>query len=184
MACDVLVNGEITGFHRGRNRRDHGGILRGHMASACIAKPVIDAGGTAPIRARINRARSAMRMQTGLARCVHHHVDEVATAQRRHGIFALARAFENIARLIDLALQIAGLARHADFVLDRVEVRLQFLVGQRPVFDSRALRNRVRAIAAHGLASRTLKSPRRGSASYWRPSGWTCRPPRSSSEEP
>src|SRR5206468_2593885 len=50
-------------------------------------------------------------------------------------------------------------ARHADFVLDLVVIRLQFAESERPVFDRRALWNSSGAVAALRLGD-DLEVPR------------------------
>jgi hypothetical protein len=42
-----------------------------------------------------------------------HRLSEVRSAQRWHRVFARAWSLEDIAPLVDLALDVAGLARHA-----------------------------------------------------------------------
>src|SRR5262245_33039929 len=76
-----------------------------------------------------------------------HAVEELVAAQRRHWIWTLAQTFEGIALGIDLAVDVAGLPRHADFVLDLVVVRLELVEAERPVLDRRALRNARRTVA-------------------------------------
>ena len=48
-----------------------------------------------------------------MARGRGHVIDKLGAAQRRHGVFAAARAFENIAARIDGALNVAGFAGDA-----------------------------------------------------------------------
>ena len=59
--------------------------------------------------------------------------------QRRHGILAPARALKDIAARIDFALDVAGLPGDAHFPFDDVVVRLQLVVGDRPIFQRRSL---------------------------------------------
>ena len=77
-----------------------------------------------------------------------HHVGEPRAAQRRHRDTRVARPFEDVAAAIDRAVDVAGLARDADLVLDLVVVRLEFVETERPVLDRRALRDARRAVAA------------------------------------
>src|SRR4029077_13610529 len=65
---------------------------------------------------------------------------------------ALARAFEDVAARIDGAVDVAGLARDANLVLDLVVVGLEFLKPERPILHCRALRDARSPVAPRGLA--------------------------------
>jgi hypothetical protein len=71
--------------------------------------------------------------------------------QRRQRIFATARCFEHVAAVDLPALQVAGLARHAEFVFGAVVERLEIGVAQRPVGERGVRRNRGRAVALDGV---------------------------------
>src|SRR5205809_6468113 len=86
-------------------------------------------------------------------------LDVLGPAQRRHRIRALPRTFERIAPRIDLARDVPGLTRHADFVLDRVVVRLELLEPERPVLHRRSLRDARGPVSALRLAD-DLEVPR------------------------
>src|SRR5882762_9505125 len=88
-----------------------------------------------------------------------HLVEEFVAAQRRHRVGALARALERIPARIDLAVDVAGLTRDADLVLDLVVVRLELVETERPVFHRRSLRNARRAVAPLRL-NHDLEIPR------------------------
>ena len=95
-----------------------------------------------------------------LARGVgHQRVRETAGAQGRHRIFALSRRFENISRLVDLALKISGFARNADLVFDQVVPGFEIVISDRPIFKCGVLRQRAHAIAADHFAA-CLEIPR------------------------
>src|SRR6202012_260854 len=76
---------------------------------------------------------------------------DLGPMQGGHGILAGPRALEDVAGRVDLAPDIAGLARDADLVFDLVVERLQFLQPEWPVFDRRALGDAALAVAARGL---------------------------------
>ena len=82
------------------------------------------------------------------SRASRHLLEERRPAQRRHRVAALARALEDVALRIDLPVDVAGLARHADLELDLLVVRFELVVAERPVLDRRALRNARGAVAA------------------------------------
>ena len=94
------------------------------MTSSGAAIAVKNARGAAPIRLRIDRSRRAEGLPAKLAGRVQHVIGESRAAQRRHGILALPGTFEHVTRRIDAALNIAGLAAYADFLLNGVVVRL------------------------------------------------------------
>ena len=109
-----------------------------------------------------------------------HELRELRAAQRRHRIRALARAFEDVPARIDGAFDVAGLARHADRVLDLVVVRLELLEAERPVLDRRAARDAAGAVAARRLAD-DFEVPRIQAASSAPNNAASCRRRRSSS---
>ena len=89
---------------------------------------------------------------------VVHLLRPAAAAQRRERIGPRARALEDVALGVDLALDVAGLPGHAVPVLDLVVVGLEILVGEGPVGDRRALQRRC-AVALDGLGAH-LEVPR------------------------
>ena len=88
-----------------------------------------------------------------------HQIDEAGASKRRHRILALTRPLEDVAAAIDRALDVAGLSRDAELVLDLVVVRLQFVETERPVLDRRARRQPRRAVALRRFAD-DLEVPR------------------------
>src|SRR5215469_14297454 len=102
-------------------------------------------------------------MQAKLLGDLVHVVGEAAAAKRRHRIFALTWSFENVAGRVDLALNISGFSRHADFVLDGVVERLELVVIERPVFERCAFGDRTLTVAldnfAAGLEVPCLETP-------------------------
>src|SRR5580704_6526920 len=93
------------------------------------------------------------------ARGPRHLLDERIPPQRRHRVAALARTLEDVALRIDLPVDVARLARHADLVLDPVVVRLELLETERPVLHRRPLRYPRHAVAPLCLAD-DLEVPR------------------------
>src|SRR6185295_20333066 len=100
----------------------------------------------------VDRGGTRKRTPAERLRRRRHLVEELVAAQRRHRIATLARTFERIAARIDLAVDVAGLTRHADFVLDLVVVRLELVEAERPVLDRRSFRDSRRAVAPLRLA--------------------------------
>ncbi len=86
-------------------------------------------------------------MEAGLLRRVGEDQSRLRHDQRLVGIFVLPRAFEGIAAVDDLALQIPRLARSAAQFLEAVEMRLQLLVSDAPILDRQIGGNRVLAVA-------------------------------------
>src|SRR5262249_18721370 len=122
------------------------------MTAARVAEAVVHAAGAVLIIARVDRRRSRKRMPAQPLGCRRHFVVERRPPQRRHRVFLLARTLEWIAARVDLAIDVAGLARHSNFVLNLFVVRFELLVTKWPVFDRRALRNAPGAVAALGFA--------------------------------
>ena len=68
----------------------------------------------------------------------------VGHVHRRIGILARARAFERIAAVLLLAVQIAGLAADAAEIFELVVIRLELVIGDAPVLDRHAFRQNAR----------------------------------------
>src|SRR6266853_1214909 len=98
------------------------------------AAPVADAGDAA---GGVDLRRRTKRLPPELSAGFHHAIGEAGAAQRRHGILALARRFEDVARRIDLALNVAGLSGHPDLMLHQIVEGLEIFVAERPVLQSR-----------------------------------------------
>ena len=129
VTCALIEDRQVLGLLRLRNRGDSGRVLGADVAAAAIAIAVIGASRPPSIGLRIDRRRRVKRIPAQRLRGLRHVIQKIGGAQRRHGIFALARAFINIARRIELALNVARLAGDADLVLHDVVVRLQFVVA-------------------------------------------------------
>src|SRR6516164_4398187 len=112
------------------------------MAPAAVAVAVIGASGPALVGLRVNCSRRAKRLPSELPGGRGHRPGEFGFAQRRHWIFAAAWPLEYVALRIDGALNVPGFARYSDFVFDEVVIRLEFFVGQRPIFERRTSRKR------------------------------------------
>ena len=93
------------------------------------------------------------------ARRGRHLVVPPAPSKRRHRIFAFARPLENIPARVDRPVDIPGLARHADFLLDDVVIRLKVGQSDGPVFDGGSFGDARRAVALLRLADH-LEIPR------------------------
>ncbi len=150
---------QLPGFLRARNGRHVRAVLGVDVAAALVAEAVIHARGAILIGARVDRGGPGKRVPAEAARRRGHQIDEAGAAQRRHRVRPLARTFEDVAARIDRALDVAGLARDADFVFHLVVVRLELVEAERPVFDRRSLRHARRAVAPGGLAH-DLEVPR------------------------
>src|SRR5438094_8505311 len=88
-----------------------------------------------------------------------HLVEKVRAAQRRHWKLALPGAFENIAAMIDLSVDVPGLPRYANLVLDLVVIRFKLVVAEGPVLHRRASWNARRVVAPPRVAHH-LEIPR------------------------
>ena len=76
---------------------------------------------------------------------------DLVELERRQRVVALPRRLEDVAAGDLLALQIAGLARHADLILDTLVVGLELGVAQRPVDDRGIFRDCSLAVALDGV---------------------------------
>ena len=141
------------------DRRDRRRALGVDVATAARAEAVIGAAGPALIGARIHRGRPGNGCQPSFRAA--SAIISVKPVPRSGGIgYSRARAPSNVLpRRIDRALDVAGLARHADLELDLVVVRLELLETERPVLDRRSLRYARRAVASRRLADH-LEVPR------------------------
>src|SRR5208283_4400394 len=110
--------------HRLRDGRHCSRVLGADVAAAAVAEAVILAAGALVIGRRVDRRRAWEGVPADPARSAGHAFGELGAAQRRHRIAALARALEDVAAAIDDAVDIAGLAGHADLVLDLVVIEL------------------------------------------------------------
>src|SRR5271154_615937 len=113
----VIEDGEIFRLHRDGNGSDRRRILRADVASAAIAVAVKRAARPALVFLRIDGRWRTVRMPSQLLGDIGHVIGKPAPAQRWHWIFTLARRFENVSRGIDLAPEVACLARNAHLML-------------------------------------------------------------------
>src|SRR5262245_16855349 len=79
-----------------------------------------------------------------------------ALGQRLVGIFVLARPFEHIAAVDDLAAQVAGLAGNAGELFEAIVVRLELVVADRIIRDRQLRRNGVAAVALGDVAAQEM----------------------------
>src|SRR5262249_12350331 len=93
-------------------------------------------------------------------------------------IVALARRLEHIAAVDLIALQIAGLAGHADLVFGLLVEWLQHRIGQGPVSERAFLRDRSEAISLDGVRARAkivlMQAPRYGAIVDGAPARWVA----------
>ena len=155
----AIEHRQVLGLLRFGNGGEAGGILGPDLASAAIAIAVIRASRPPAIRLRIDRRGRVKRLPAERQRGLVHVIQIIASAQRRHRIFALPRTFVNVARRIQLALNVARLARNAHFVLHDVVVRLQLVVTDGPILERRSFRKQTRAVAFDRFRAR-LEIPR------------------------
>ena len=152
---------QAAGLLRARNRRHVRAVLGVDVAAAacCRSRDTCTPSGSGSVRELIG-GRPGERMPAE-RRAPPTVIRSMKPVLRSGGIgYARLRgAFEDVAARIDRALDVAGLARHADLVLDLVVVRLELVVAERPVFDRRSLRHARRAVALRGLAD-DLEVPR------------------------
>ena len=92
---------------------------------------------------------------------------------RRRRIGPRARAFERVAAVLDLALEVAGRARGAAQIFELVVVRLELVIGDAPVLDRHVLGQKARAVTLRSDASAVMKSVGRKR----QVSAFQCRPP-------
>src|SRR5215510_3414769 len=107
------------------------------MASTTVAIPVVRATGSIAVSLRVDRRRARKRIPAETARRRRHLLVPLAPPKRRHRKLASSGPFEDVAALVDHAVDVAGLARDADLALDDVVVRLELIETEGPVFDGR-----------------------------------------------
>ena len=127
---------QVLGLERFWNGGDGGRVLGADVAPAAVAVAVQRAARASAVGLGVDRRGAAKRMPAEFLAGGHHQIGELGVAQRRHGIFALAGAFENVPARIDFPLNIAGLSGNADLVFDQVVVGLEFVVGEGPILES------------------------------------------------
>ena len=128
------------------------------MAAERLAEAAIGAARPAVVGLRDDRARRRERVIAELLGAGFEQHAGLIDLQRRQRIFALARRLEHIAAVDLLALQIAGLARHAELVFGLVVERLELGIAQRPVDERGILRDGRGAVALDRCCERTRKS--------------------------
>jgi len=143
---------QAPGRDRFRDGRDRGGVLGADVAAAAVAEAVILAARALVIGRRVDRRRAREGVPAEPARGARHAFGEFGAAQRWHRITALARSLEDVAAGIDDAVDVAGLARHADLVLDLVVIWLELFESERPILHRRTLGQACGAIAPRRLA--------------------------------
>jgi len=117
------------------------------MAAEGLAKAAIGAAGPPVIILREDRAGCGKRVVAELLGGAVKNDARLIVAQWRQRIVTAARRFEHIAAGDLVALDIAGLARHAELIFGAVVVGLQIGVAQWPV-DERGIRGNCRCPVA------------------------------------
>src|SRR6516225_1961152 len=112
------------------------------MAAKGLAKATIGAAGPPVIVLRQDRPRRRKRVIAELPGRAVKNDARLIVAQWRQRIFAPARRLEHVAAVDLVALQIAGLARHAELVFGAIVVGLQIGIAQWPVGERGILRDR------------------------------------------
>ena len=151
----LVEDREVLRLQCSRYRGYRGGVFRADVAPAARAVTVVSAAGATFVHFGIDCGRRRVGLPPQFLRRFHHQIAEPGAAQRRHGIFTTPRRFKHVAARIDGPADISSLTRNTQFVFHRVVVRLQVLIGQRPVFQGGALRNCADAIPFHGFSSGT-----------------------------
>ena len=134
------------------NRGHRGRTLRPDVASTSGTIAVVDAGRAALIRLARNGRRPGKWMPTQHPGCPRHSFRESGATKWRHRILAHAPSLEDVATLVDRAVDVSRLARNTDFALDLVVVRFKLVIIERPIFDSRTFGNTRSAISPRRLA--------------------------------
>ena len=75
------------------------------------------------------------------------HLARQDRRERRQRIIARARRLERVAAALDLAIYVAGLARHRRSVFELVVIRLELGVGDAPILDGHVGRDEALAVA-------------------------------------
>src|SRR5579883_901645 len=151
-AC-LRDDGEVPGLFGLGDCADGRRTLRIHMAAAAGTVAVIGAAGASFEGFAGDTCGTRKRMPSERSRRSGHLFDVAGPAQRRHGIFALARPLEDVAAIVDLAVDVAGFSGDADRIFNLVVIRFEFLVIEGPIFHGRTLRNAGSAIAADRSAA-------------------------------
>src|SRR5579862_5920987 len=74
-------------------------------------------------------------------------------AQRRHGVLLLPWAFKDVAFCVERSTNVSCLPGNANRVFHLFVIRLEILIGKRPVLDRRTGRDGGRSVAANALTS-------------------------------
>ena len=117
-----------------------------------LQKPWYVQPGRCVVGFRVDCCRPREGMPAELSCGRGHPIGELGAAQGRHWIRAPARPLEDVAARVDGAIDVAGLARNADLVLDLVIIGLEFVQAERPVLHGRSFGNPAGAVAAARLA--------------------------------
>src|SRR5262249_27863450 len=129
---------EPAGRQRLGNRAHGVRVLGVDVAAAAVAEAVVETGRAVIVVLRIDRGWAGERGPAEPARGHRHALGEFAAGERRHGIVACARSFEDVAALVDRAVDVPGLAGDANLVLDLVVIGLELLEPERPILHGRA----------------------------------------------
>ena len=153
-AADVGLGDHLqaSGLLGARDRRDGGRVLRVQVAAAAVAEAVIGTRRAVLVTDRVHRRGSGKRVPADSARRLGHLLDEAGPAQRGHRIRPAPRSLEDVAPLVDLAADVAGLPGDAYRVLDPVVVVLEIVEAEGPVLDRRPHRQARGAVAPRRLA--------------------------------
>src|SRR4051812_43413988 len=110
------------------------------------------------VRVRLTHRRGRLRewMVAEFAARLGVHQRRLGHLHSRRRIFVAARAFEYIAAVDLLTAQVAGLAGDAAELIEPVVIRLQLVIGHRPVLDRHVLRNGLLAVTVDDVAAREV----------------------------
>ncbi len=142
----------VPGAQRRRDMGVGAMTLGVNLASITGAEAAVDAGRPcvaqrALVCAREDPRRVRERIQSHLRRCIVKHLAADRQGVRRQWIGSGAGRLERVPALQDLAVQVPGRAGGPDVVLEGIIVRLQLVIGDRPVLDRHPFRDLVLAVA-------------------------------------
>jgi len=140
-------------LHRFWNRRYGCRALCIDVTASTVAVSMVGTAGTSFIGSAGNCRGRDEGMPAQQSRRRYQFVHVAGHPKRRHGVFAFARRFENVAALVQFARDISGLTGNSYRIFHFLVIRFELVVRERPVFDGRTLRDPRRAVAPDCLAS-------------------------------
>ena len=143
---------KVGTLHQRRQQRGLRRSLRVHVAAIALAEAAEVAGAELrAMRVGVGPRSIGRGLREGvvaqLARRLLEEHGAVGRCQRRQRVLVGAPALEGVASGLDLALEVAGLARGAADLLEHVEVRLEFVVGDAEVLQVHAFGDELLAVA-------------------------------------